>query len=307
MIMERTHALEQNLSSYWIFYTVANIRNISKAAEKLYISQPAVSKSIQKLEDALGCRLFSRSSRGVQLTEEGSIVYESVRAAFETLLTGEEKLKQFQELGVGHLRIGVSTTLCKYVLLPYLRTFIHQHPHIRISISCQPTNETLRMLKANQIDIGLIGGPADMKQMHFDFVEEIEDIFVSTEEYIHNLRLRGVAPDKIFENSTLMLLDQKNLSRQYIDQYFMLHRINVSDIIEVSNMDLLIDFAKIGVGVACVIKRFVKKELSDGTLIELSLASPVPTREIGFVFQDHRTHSQAIETFIDFYRNEHST
>lgn len=305
--MERMHVMEQNLSSYWIFYTVANTRNISKAAEKLYISQPAVSKSIQKLEDALGCRLFSRSSRGVQLTEEGSIVYESVRDAFETLATGEEKLKQFRELGVGHLRIGVSTTLCKYVLLPYLRTFIHQHPHIRISISCQPTNETLQMLEANQIDIGLIGGPADMKQMHFDFVEEIEDIFVSTEEYIHNLRLRGVTPDKIFENSTLMLLDQKNLSRQYIDQYFMLHRINVSDIIEVSNMDLLIDFAKIGVGVACVIKRFVEKELSDGTLIELSLASPVPTREIGFVFQDHRTHSQAVETFIDFYRKEHST
>lgn len=302
--MERIRAMEQNLSSYWIFYTVANTQNISKAAGKLYISQPAVSKSVQKLEETLGCRLFSRSSRGVQLTEEGSIVYESVRTAFETLASGEEKLKQFRELGVGHLRIGASTTLCKYVLLPYLRTFIHQHPHIRISISCQPTNETLRMLEANQIDIGLIGGPADMKQMHFDFVEEIEDIFVSTEEYIHNLSLRGVASDKIFENSTLMLLDQKNLSRQYIDQYFMLHQINVSDIIEVSNMDLLIDFAKIGVGVACVIKRFVEKELADGTLIELSLANPVPTREIGFVFSDHRAQSQAVETFIDFYRKE---
>lgn len=296
--------MEQNLSSYWIFYTVANTQNISKAAGKLYISQPAVSKTIQKLEETLGCRLFSRSSRGVQLTEEGSIVYESVRDAFETLATGEEKLKQFRELGVGHLRIGVSTTLCKYVLLPYLRTFIHQHPHIRISISCQPTNETLQMLEANQIDIGLIGGPADMKQMHFDFVEEIEDIFVSTEEYIHNLRLRGVVPDKIFENSTLMLLDQKNLSRQYIDQYFMLHRINVSDIIEVSNMDLLIDFAKIGVGVACVIKRFVEKELADGTLLELPLEHPVPKREIGFVFADHHAQNQAMETFIDFYRNE---
>lgn len=296
--------MEQNLSSYWIFYTVANTQNISKAARKLYISQPAVSKSIQKLEETLGCRLFSRSSRGVQLTEEGSIVYESVRTAFETLAAGEEKLKQFQELGVGHLRIGVSTTLCKYVLLPYLRKFIHQHPHIRISISCQPTNETLRMLEANQIDIGLIGKPADLKQMHFDFVEKIEDIFVSTGEYIHNLGLRGVAPDKIFENSTLMLLDQKNLSRQYIDQYFMLHQINVSDIIEVSNMDLLIDFARIGVGIACVIKRFVEKELTDGTLIELSLASPVPTREIGFVFADHRAQSQAMETFIDFYRSE---
>lgn len=299
--------MEQNLSSYRIFYTVSTTHSISKAAGKLYISQPAVSKSIQKLEEALGCRLFSRNSRGVQLTEEGSILYESVRSAFETLAAGEEKLKQFQELGIGHLRIGVSTTLCKYVLLPYLREFIHKHPHIRISISCQPTNETLRMLEANQIDIGLIGKPADIKQMHFDFVEEIEDIFVSTGEYIHNLSLRGVTPDKVFENSTLMLLDRKNLSRQYIDQYFMLHQITVSDIIEVSNMDLLIDFAKIGVGVACVIKRFVEKELADGTLLELPPASQIPTREIGFVYANQRAQSQAVEIFIDFYKNERLT
>lgn len=295
--------MNQNLSSYRIFYVVANTGNISKAARELYISQPAISKAIQKLEDSLGCRLFSRSSKGVRLTEEGALFYEHVKSAFDTLTIGEEKLKQFLALGVGHLRIGVSTTLCKYVLLPYLREFIHKHPHIRISISCQPTNETLRMLEANQIDIGLIGKPADMKQMHFDFVEEIEDIFVSTGEYIHNLLLRGVEPDKIFENSTLMLLDQNNLSRQYIDQYFLLHQVTVSDMIEVSNMDLLIDFAKIGVGVACVIKRFVEAELSEGTLIELTPASPVPKREIGFVYASHHAKSQAMEAFIDFYQH----
>lgn len=295
--------MNQQLSSYRIFYVVANTGNISKAARELYISQPAISKTIHKLEESLGCRLFSRSSKGVQLTEEGALFYEHVKSAFETLTVGEEKLKQFLALGVGHLRIGVSTTLCKYVLLPYLREFIHEHPHIRISISCQPTNETLRMLEANQIDIGLIGKSADMKEMHFDFVEEIEDIFVSTGEYIHNLRLRGVEENKIFEASTLMLLDQNNLSRQYIDQYFTLHQITVSDIIEVSNMDLLIDFAKIGVGVACVIKRFVEKELSEGTLVELAPASPVPRREIGFVYANHRAKSQAMEAFIDFYRN----
>ena len=110
--------MNQNLSSYRIFYTVAAAGNISKAAKALYISQPAISKSIQKLEDGLGCRLFSRSSRGVVLTEEGTLLFEHVRAAFETLTLGEEKLKRSIELGVGHLKIGVSSTLCKYILLP---------------------------------------------------------------------------------------------------------------------------------------------------------------------------------------------
>ena len=83
--------MNQNLSSYWIFYTVANAGNISKAAKELYISQPAISKSIQKLEDGLECKLFSRSSRGVVLTDEGRLLYDHVSEAFEALNEGEEK------------------------------------------------------------------------------------------------------------------------------------------------------------------------------------------------------------------------
>ena len=86
--------MNQNLSSYWIFYTVANAGNISKAAKELYISQPAISKSIQKLEESLDCKLFSRSSRGVILTSEGALLYEHVKQAFDALGTGEEKLKR---------------------------------------------------------------------------------------------------------------------------------------------------------------------------------------------------------------------
>ena len=129
------------------FYTVANTGNISKAAKELYISQPAISKSIQKLEEGVGCKLFSRSSRGVVLTDEGKLLYDHVSSAFETLTLGEEKLKRSIELGVGHLKIGVSATLCKYLLLPYLQEFIRQNPHVSISITCQSTNETLELLE----------------------------------------------------------------------------------------------------------------------------------------------------------------
>lgn len=83
----------QSLSSYRIFYTVAKTQNISKAAKELYISQPAISKSIQKLEESLGCELFRRSSRGVLLTEEGELLFTHVSSAFETLTLGEYKLK----------------------------------------------------------------------------------------------------------------------------------------------------------------------------------------------------------------------
>ncbi len=116
--------MEQNLSQYRIFYEVAKTGNISKAAKELYISQPAISKAISKLEDSLKVSLFTRSSRGVHLTPEGELLFGYVQTAFQALDLGEQELKRIQEFNIGHLKIGVSNTLCKYILLPYLKNFI---------------------------------------------------------------------------------------------------------------------------------------------------------------------------------------
>ena len=294
--------MNQNLSSYRIFYTVANTGNISKAAKELYISQPAISKSIQKLEESVGCKLFSRSSRGVVLTDEGKLLYEHVSEAFETLTMGEEKLKRSIELGVGHLKIGVSSTLCKYLLLPYLKEFIRQNPHISISISCQSTNDTLKLLEDNKIDIGLIGKPENLKNIHFDFLEEIEDIFVAAKDYLRNLKARGIQKDHILQSSTLMLLDKNNMTRQYIDDYLQENQIIIEDSIDISDMDLLIDFARIGVGVACVIKNFVREDLENGTLVEIPLGFPIHKREVGFAYKTTTKPSKSLAEFIHFYK-----
>ena len=294
--------MNQNLSSYRIFYTVANTGNISKAAKELYISQPAISKSIQKLEESVGCKLFSRSSRGVVLTGEGKLLYEHVSEAFETLTMGEEKLKRSIELGVGHLKIGVSSTLCKYLLLPYLKEFVRQNPHISISISCQSTNDTLKLLEDNKIDIGLIGKPENLKNIHFDFLEEIEDIFVAAKDYLRNLKARGIQKDHILQSSTLMLLDKNNMTRQYIDDYLQENQIIIKDSIDISDMDLLIDFARIGVGVACVIKNFVREDLENGTLMEIPLGFPIHKREVGFAYKTTTKPSKSLAEFIHFYK-----
>lgn len=294
--------MNQNLSSYRIFYTVANTGNISKAAKELYISQPAISKSIQKLEESVGCKLFSRSSRGVVLTDEGKLLYEHVSEAFETLTMGEETLKRSIELGVGHLKIGVSSTLCKYLLLPYLKEFIRQNPHISISISCQSTNDTLKLLEDNKIDIGLIGKPENLKNIHFDFLEEIEDIFVAAKDYLRNLKARGIQKDHILQSSTLMLLDKNNMTRQYIDDYLQENQIIIKDSIDISDMDLLIDFARIGVGVACVIKNFVREDLENGTLVEIPLGFPIHKREVGFAYKTTTKPSKSLAEFIHFYK-----
>ena len=156
--------MEQNFNLYHIFYTVAKCKNISGAARELFISQPAISKAIARLEQNLGSTLFLRSSRGVKLTEAGELLYGQVERAFSAISQGEQQLMRMQKLGIGHLTLGASATLCKYVLLPILQPFVRENPHIQISISCQSSYETIEALEKGSIDIGLIGGPESMRQ-----------------------------------------------------------------------------------------------------------------------------------------------
>ena len=237
------------------------------------------------------------------MTSEGELLYSHVKSAFETLSLGEEKLRRSIALGVGHLSIGVSSTLCKYILLPYLKDFIKKYPHINISIACHSTNQTLALLEDGKLDVGLIGKPENSKNIDFYCLREIEDIFVATDDYLHILKLRGVEPDQILQNSTLMLLDKENMTRQYIDDYFQSNHIAIQDTIEVSNMDLLIEMSKISLGVGCVIRDFVKDELQTGILKEIPLGIPIHKREIGFAYNQNVRVSNSLEHFIEFYES----
>ena len=97
----------------------------------------------------------------------------------------------------------------------------------------------------------------------------------------------GIEKEEVLEHATLMLLDKNNVSRRYIDDYFQKNLIDVSDSIDISDMGLLIDFAKIGVGVACVIKSFVSRELTKGRLVEIPLEIASPKREVGFAYKEN--------------------
>lgn len=337
--------MEQNLNHYKIFYEAAKTGNISKAAETLYISQPAVSKSITKLEQSLGQTLFIRSKRGVKLTAEGTTLYTYLKQAFESIDTAEKALRHASELGMGQLRIGVSTSLCKHILLSYLQDFIRENPHVKITIECNPTFETIQLLKQDKIDIGLICDTPLEKGYHFSPLRSIQDTFVTTQTYLDNLQVREgeladstpstsddpfvsdhaipmtgllffadnnpnslseieLSSQEILEKCNLMLLDKENISRIFIDECLKSHQIHPGQILEINNMDLLIDFAAIGMGVACVVREFVTSYIENGQVIELPMDFDIPKRTIGFVYAEHNLNSTA-KKFLDYCDTQH--
>jgi DNA-binding transcriptional LysR family regulator len=337
-----------NLNNYKAFYMVAKTGNISRAADALFISQPAISKSISKLEQGLNVRLFDRSTKGVRLTDEGEILYSHIASAFDVITKGEDEIKRINDLGIGQLKIGVSTSLCKHILLDYLHDFIVQNPHIKVIIDCHSTLNTLKLIQDGQIDIGLICETEIPTGYSYHEITSIHDVFVTSSSYLENLELRETdgpatahnpwllsgnftsiiqgddasAPDsttdtfshaessalktytlttkEILEKSNLMMLESGNITRTHINEYLSAQGIYPSQILEVNNMDLLIDFASIGMGVAGVVREFAFEYINSGQIIELPLDAPIKERTVGFVYSNSRTKPQSLSKFIDF-------
>lgn len=298
--------MEQNLNQYSIFYAVAKAGKISAASEELFISQPAVSKAISKLEENLKTKLFLRNPRGVALTAEGLVLFEHLKTAFDSIEAGEGKIKKSNELGVGEIKIGASATLCKYILLPFLKKYIEKYPHIKITIETQSTYHTLKLLESGEIDIALVVKTNTDSKFAFRTIGHIEDVFVATKTYLDNLNVRELngkpfrkKTDKdIFKNANIMLLDNANITRTYVDNYLRMNGIELNHVLEVNTMDLLIDFAKIGLGVACVIKDFVREDLEKEILTEIPLSKPINKRVVGFSYR--KTPSREVEKFLEF-------
>ena len=296
--------MEQNLSTYRIFFEVAKQGNISKAAESLYISQPAISKTIVRLEDNLNVKLFKRNSRGVSLTEEGEVLFRHVQEAIHHIEEAENALQKMKDYHIGHIDIGASTTLCRYILLPYLKKFMEEFPNIQINLKNQDSAKNIQVLEAQDIDIALVAIPKHLSPNQKVILEqEVEDIFVASPKYIENLKALHGNNFSLFQNATVMLMDDKNVSRHYIDMYIRENQLDFKQIIALNTMDLLIGFAKIDMGISCVIRSFVEKDLENGSLVQIDIAPPIPMRKIGFMYHANNC-SKSLESFLSFLEKE---
>ncbi len=292
----------EHLSYYHIFYTTAKCGSISRAAEELFISQPAVSKSVKKLEEQLGTTLFIRNKKGVTLTDEGKILYRYISSAFSSIQEGELHLKRNRELEVGRIHIGVSTTLCKHIMLPPLNRFIHENPHITVTIDCLSSAETAARLCENKLDVGLVVETKASRSLTFTPLTKLSYTFVASRQYLDNLKLRENTDyrdksGRFFKTATLMLMDQGNISRQHVETYFHDNSIETGQILETSNMELLVEFAKIGLGAACVIRNFVENDIKNGTLVEIPLKKSISRRTVGFAYSSESIYNPSVEKF----------
>jgi DNA-binding transcriptional LysR family regulator len=269
--------MQVNLEYYRVFYYVAQTGSLSRAAEQLSVSQPAVSQSLRQLENTLGTSLFTRTSRGVKLTKEGELLFSYVRRGYENIETGEKKLRQMLNLDIGELHIGASDMTLRFYLLPYLEKFHEKHPNIKVSVTNAPTPETLGYLENETIDFGVVSGPLpEMPQVEAIKVREIQDTFVAARRFIQ-YRNRTLDLHDL-EKLPLISLEGKTSSRSYIDSFMAKNGVTIRPEFELATSDMIVQFALRNLGVGCVVRDFAAQFLESGQLFELRFNKYIPQR-----------------------------
>lgn len=284
------------LDLYKVFSIVGKNASFSKAAKELYMTQPAVSQAISQLERELDTRLFNRTPRGVTLTDAGRILFEYVNSAISLIDGAEEKLLEFKNLTAGELKIGVGDTISRYYLLPFLENFHGKYPNIRFRIINGTTKELCAILKTGEVDIAICNFPIEDPALALRPCIEIEDIFVCGEKY-KTLLKRPLTFEQL-KKLPLIFLEETANSRVYVEEYILSQGIQIIPEFELGSYDLLLEFARINLGIACVIREFSVDYLDRGIVHEIKLEQPIPKRSIGVCHLKNVPLSPAATRFV---------
>ena len=290
--------MDINLELYKVFYHVVRTGSISKASQELFISQPAVSQSVKQLESKLGGQLFFRTPKGINLTPEGEVLYKYIEQGYNMFQLAENKFSEAINLDAGEIRIGASDMTLKYFLLPHLEEFHKHYPKVRIKVTNGPSPETVACLKDGLIDFGVASLPlADDSAIDVTDAMEIQDCFVANYKFGH-LASRRVSLSELSDYPVIML-EKKTSTRRYMDNYFADKGINIIPEIELATSDLLVQFARRGLGISCVVRNFAEADIENGSLFELDLAEKIEPRQIGIIKLKNTPLSAAAVKFIE--------
>lgn len=290
--------MDINLEYYKIFYYVASYKSITIAAEKLSISQPAVSQAVKHLEADLSCTLFVRTPKGVRMTKEGEMLFSYVQRGYETILSGEKKLLEMLNLEKGEICIGASDMTLQFYLLPYLEQFHEKYPKIRVTVTNAPTPETLKHLADGKIDFGIVSTPIEPHpHLKVTAVKEISDIFVAGKKFEH-LKGKRLSYHKL-EQYPVMCLEGATSTRRYVEEFLATEGVALKPEFELATSDMLIQFAIRNLGIASVVSEFAAEQMKNGTLFALQFDREIPKRQFCIVADDRVPLSAAAAKLLD--------
>ena len=287
--------MKTKLDYYRIFYETARCRSFSIAAQRLYISQSAISQCIHQLESDLNAQLFVRTRKGVSLTNEGQLLFLKVESAITSIEQGEKQLDRLRHLEAGELRIAAGDTITTHFLLKYLEEYHATYPNIRIEMANSYSSQMLTLVKEGKADLAFVNMPMEDNELVFEPCLEINDVFVCGPDFE---KKAAYSWEEVAE-LPLILIEKNASSRHFLEKNFKERNISLNPQIEVAVHDLLIRFASIHLGISCVVEQFSKEELERGSIQRIVLDPPLPKRSIGCAYLKNAPLSSAAKAFLN--------
>lgn len=270
--------MDINYELYKVFYYVATTLSFSDASRHLFISQSAVSQSIKTLERKLEQQLFIRSTKRVQLTPAGQLLLKHIEPAMNLIQRGENQLLESKSLGLGQLHIGASDTICRYFLVPYLKQFHKKYPNVPIKVTNATSLNCVNLLEQGKVDMIVTNFPnTRLNQSYIQkTVSEFRDVFIANPAYF-KFSQKAISLREL-TRYPLITLERRCTTYEFLHNLFLQHQLELLPEIELSSNDLLIDLARIGLGIALVPDYCVRRE--NGELIIVNTVETMPARQM---------------------------
>lgn len=284
-----------NYNLYKSFLVVYETKNISRAADILYISQPAVSHNIKELEKQLNIQLFYKKSNGMNTTSEADILYKYISSAFNSIWKGELTISDMAGLKTGVVKIGIPSYLTVLFLSDVITDFRIKYPNVKIEIVSKPIPDLITMLQTQNIDIVIDSQPISTEKSttSIKYLKSYNHCFFTTDKYYSD---KSFGIDNI-NNLPLIIPSQNSEEIKLLKTSVVGLKIN--PVIEAWTTESMIKLVKEGNGVGYCQEEYIKNELENGTLKKLNLLFTPPKLDIyaGYMVD---TLAFAPKKFIEF-------
>ena len=292
-----------NLDLYQVFYTVAKSGSLTKAAEELYISQPAVSRSIKQLETQLGVTLFTRTHRGMTLSAQGGkVIFNEVERALALLNEAENRIEEMKKSATGTIRIGASDTIFEYFLADKIVDFHQRFPGVKIELVADFTPDTIDKLKNDKIDVAFVNLPIETDDdLHlYGNCMRLNDIFITSDKYPE--LTSGKVPLFELKKYPLITMDQNTVARKSLDAFLSRLGLSFDPAIEVGSWELMKRLVKKGMGIGVVPREYTTRLLNEKALYEVQTDPVLPTRSVGMLLKKNAPVSYSLHCFIEEFQ-----
>lgn len=281
-----------------MFYHVASTLNFSEASKQLFISQSAVSQSIKTLEKKLDQTLFIRSTKRVQLTPEGEILLRHIEPAMNLIRRGEAQLMDAASTG-GQIRIGASDTICRYFLVPYLKKFHQDFLNAHLKVINQTSIKCVELLETGQVDLIVVNYPNKYLSnvSSIKKIQKFHDVFIANHSFDY-LKEKKLSYQELSKYPILML-DKQSTTSEFLHRLFQQHHLDLVPEIELTSNDLLIDLARIGLGIAFIPDYCLSRQSEDLFVVETE--ESLPERELVIAYNEQVPLSNAAVEFLNYF------